>query len=72
MPLSHRRTRSPAQWQAIIDDWKASGKPVSAYCEERQLAQSSFYAWKQRLAEPKPEFVDVTALAMPTATNPKH
>ena len=64
MPSSLRRTRSPAEWQAIIDTWQASGKPVSTYCEEHELPQSSFYAWKQRLADHKPEFVDVTALAI--------
>lgn len=56
--------RSPAQWQAIIQDWQASGKAVTSYCREHQLPSSSFYAWKRRLPDTEPQFVDVTALAL--------
>lgn len=57
--------RTPAQWQAIIKHWQASGKAVKIYCNEHQLPPSSFYAWKRRLdTKPESQFVEVTALAL--------
>jgi hypothetical protein len=37
------------QWQRWIRDWRTSGLTVRAFCQQRGLAQPSFYAWRREL-----------------------
>jgi hypothetical protein len=55
------------EWRQIIDGQRASGLTVAAYCRDRGIKDSAFYAWKRRLHQPaklkrpsKPAFVEVT------------
>jgi transposase-like protein len=57
------------QWRQIIDAQRPSGLTVAAYCRDRGIKDSAFYAWKRRLRSPvkpsrlsKPAFVEVKPL----------
>ena len=39
-----------ARWKKLILDQQASGLPVSVFCRERGIPQSSLFAWRRRLA----------------------
>jgi transposase-like protein len=59
----------PEQWRQIIDGQRGSGLTVAAYCRDRGITDSAFYAWKRRLRSatplaksnrsPTPAFVEV-------------
>src|SRR5580658_2666381 len=64
MNKSHRP--GAEEWRQIIDGQRPSGLSVAAYCQERGIKDSAFYAWKRRLrssAKPnrlsKPAFIEV-------------
>jgi transposase len=61
-PYRTRDPRKEQQWRRWIDQWRASGLSVGAFCTRHGLTQPSFYAWRRRLqrqdAEP-PAFVPV-------------
>ena len=46
------------QWQRWLDQWRASGLSVRAFCARHRLPTPTFYAWRRRLqrraAEPAP------------------
>ncbi len=42
--------RTSAQWQQIFKQYSASGLQVAAFCKQKKLNTSSFYAWRKRLA----------------------
>lgn len=62
-------------WRGILQEWEHSHKPVRAFCVERGLVESCFYAWRRTIArrdgkyapspksgnspEPMPAFVPV-------------
>jgi transposase-like protein len=37
------------EWRQIIDGQRPSGLTVAAYCRNRGIKDSAFYAWKRRL-----------------------
>ena len=43
--------KTPAQWQAIFTEQKASGLSISAYCRENKIAPSAFSSAKDRLVK---------------------
>jgi hypothetical protein len=54
------------EWRQIIDGQRPSGQTVAAYCRDRGIKDSAFYAWKRRLRSPakrnrfsKPAFIEV-------------
>jgi hypothetical protein len=50
-------------WRQIIGQQESSGLSVARFCRERQIVESSLFAWKRRLArEPQasPVFVQFT------------
>jgi transposase-like protein len=56
----------PDEWRQIINGQRPSGLTVAAYCRDRGIKDSAFYAWKRRLrssAKPNrpsaPAFVEV-------------
>jgi hypothetical protein len=62
------------QWHQIIEGQRSSGLTVAAYCRDRGIKDSAFYAWKRRLRSPakqnrtpKPAFVEVKSPKTPTA-----
>lgn len=48
--------RSANDWQAIIDQYQASGLKASEFCRQNNIAASNFYLWRKKLLEePAPE-----------------
>jgi hypothetical protein len=39
------------QWRRLIAEWRRSQLNIRAFCEERQLSEPSFHAWRRTLAE---------------------
>ena len=44
-----RDARKEQQWRQRIQEWRASGLSVRAFCARRGLAEPSFYAWRKEL-----------------------
>ena len=45
-----RKRDASTRWRKLLEDQRASGLPVSAFCRERGIAASSLFAWRRRLA----------------------
>jgi hypothetical protein len=43
------RNQREEYWHTIFNEWLASGKQICNYCEEKKIAVSSFYQWRNRL-----------------------
>ncbi len=50
--MSERKYRSVAEWQALIEEQRASGLTGVAFCNERGLSAKSFYKQRKRLGYP--------------------
>jgi len=46
--MTHDERR--ALWQQRLDDHEASGLSIVAWCEQQDIREPSFYAWRRRLA----------------------
>jgi hypothetical protein len=44
-----RKHRSPEQWRALVDEWKASGQSRRQWCAEHGLSTESLRQWTKRL-----------------------
>lgn len=49
---SSRRHLSPAQWQALFDQFAAGNENVRAFCRRHGVSPSRFYYWRRKLTEP--------------------
>jgi hypothetical protein len=61
-----RDERKELQWRRWIDQWRASGRGVRAFCARHGLATASFYNWRRvlaRRAAEEPVFVPVQVVA---------
>jgi hypothetical protein len=45
--------RSAGQWAKLIAAQRDSGVSIVAYCQQHDLAVSTFHAWRRRLAPPE-------------------
>jgi transposase-like protein len=57
-----RDVRKEQQWRQRMEEWRASGLSVRAFCTRHGLSQPSFYAWRrelQRRDTEQPAFVPV-------------
>ena len=65
-PGRARDEQKERQWQRRIEQWRASGLSVRAFCARHGLATASFYNWRrvlQRRAADEPAFVPVRVVA---------
>jgi len=37
------------RWRKLLEDQRASGLPISAFCRERGIAAASLFAWRRKL-----------------------
>jgi hypothetical protein len=66
-----RDERKERQWRRWIDQWRASGLSVRAFCARHRLASASFYNWRrvlERRAAEEPAFVPVQIVTDAAAT----
>ena len=47
--MSRRRAEEWAKWRGLVAERNRSGRSVAAFCRERGLRDSQFFAWKKRL-----------------------
>jgi hypothetical protein len=72
--MSRGKPRDPSKerfWRRMLRLWQGSGLSVRAFCEQHDLAQPSFYAWRRTLAERDSAavtFVPVEVLPEPLPT----
>lgn len=59
--------RSEAEWQAIIERYKASGLSQAKFCRQESISPSSFYKWHKRLRESE-AFIKLPAVIPETKT----
>ena len=60
--MRERGTEAWAKWRVLMAEQKQSGESVAAFCRERGLPASQFFAWKRRLLEAEAaKFVAVEA-----------
>ena len=65
-PGKARDEEKERQWRRRIDQWRASGLSVRAFCARHGLATASFYNWRrvlERRAAEQPAFVPVQVVA---------
>jgi transposase-like protein len=63
--MSHSRRVNREKWRQIIDDQRACGQAIAAFCRDHQIGQASFFAWRRRLSARQdsplpPRFIEVT------------
>ena len=68
--MTKRKHRSPAEWEAIHQDWKSSGLSLTQFCSQIGISPQSLYNYRQRRDSSKPtkpvkpsSFVELGALA---------
>jgi len=56
----------------LVSEQAGSGRGVAAFCRERGLAASQFFAWKKRLSQAAAnQFVEVQVVGTGTAAQPR-
>ena len=55
-PVGQRRRSSEKEafWHRHVQEQAKSGLGVRAYCQQEQLAENSFYAWRRELERRRP------------------
>ena len=51
MAVSRRSVEKEAFWRLVLDEQKASGLSVRAFCRKESVSEPSFYAWRKELAK---------------------
>ena len=52
VPADQRhRAATLSRWQAIVDDFLASGLTTREFCQSRGICEPSFYTWRKRLSQ---------------------
>jgi len=75
--MSQGKPRDPRKeqfWRRMLRLWQRSGLSVRAFCEQHDLSQPSFYAWRRTLAQRDAQaiaFVPLEVLAEPFPPAPE-
>jgi len=72
--MAHTRSprRPPAQWQALMGQWRDSGLSAREFCRQHALGYANFRKWCKRLGSPDTlpaagDFIDLSALPSPAS-----
>jgi transposase-like protein len=49
--INQRRDSKERFWRMTVRRWRGSGLSVRAYCEQHELAEPTFYAWRRSIQE---------------------
>jgi hypothetical protein len=63
--MQERRQETWAKWRGLVSEQRASGQSVAAFCRDRGLPASQFFAWKKRLRQTAEPFVEVQVVGAP-------
>ena len=64
--IQPKKKDASARWRKLLEDQRASGLPISAFCRERGIAAASLFAWRRRLAVGESVFKPVKVVTRPT------
>ena len=53
-------------WRTKISEWKKSGLSIRAFCHQREIVETSFYAWRRELAIRDRESAEANAVSKET------
>jgi len=68
--MSRRRAEEWAKWRGLVSEQNQSGRSVAAFCLERGLRDSQFFAWKKRLRNTEAaQFVEVRPAEEPVQSS---
>ena len=74
--MSSGKPRDPVKerfWRRMLRLWQGSGLSVRAFCQQHELSEANFYAWRRTLAQRDallPAFVPVEVLPEPSSVPP--
>ena len=57
-------------WREQVSGWQSSGLGIRAYCQQHQLSEQSFHAWRRELAR-RDQTVTPAPTAISTTTAPR-
>lgn len=63
--MQERRQEARAKWRGLVTEQAGSGQSVAAFCRDRGLPVSQFFAWKKRLRQAAEPFVEVQVVGAP-------
>lgn len=58
------------RWRKLLEDQRVSGLPVSVFCRDRGIAQSSLFAWRRKLTGGQETFKAVKVMTEPAPSRP--
>jgi len=58
-----RKYRTPEQWQALVDQQRASGLSAPQFCKQENIGYASFCNWLKRLSDPSTDEASGTSEA---------
>jgi hypothetical protein len=58
------------RWRKLLEDQRVSGLPVSVFCRERGIPQSSLFAWRRKLTGVGQSFKSVKVMTEPAPPRP--
>lgn len=58
------------RWRVILDEQRVSGLPVSVFCRQRGIGQSTLFAWRRRLAGTGQRMMFKAVKVVPVARQP--
>jgi hypothetical protein len=67
---NHTREDTSARWRKLVEQQRASGLSVSAFCREHELTAASMFAWRRRLAGGAAMFKPVKIVQEPVPRSP--
>jgi hypothetical protein len=68
--MSRRQAEAWAKWRGLVFEQSQGGGNVAAFCRERGLRNSQFFAWKKRLRNVETaQFVEVRPAAEPVQSS---
>jgi transposase len=71
--INQRRESKERFWRTTLRRWRGSGLSVRAYCEQQELAEPTFYAWRRSIQERDAaavRFVPVEVVPEPKSQTP--
>lgn len=74
-----KRMRSEAKeryWRGQVSGWQSSGLGIRAYCQQHQLSEANFHAWRRELARrdqltPPASTTTTPSVSDPSVAKPK-
>lgn len=63
MKRTSQKRHSKAQWQAIVEQYQASGLSGTQFCKAHGIAYASFCKWRQRFLLPENAHIECSKMA---------